>query len=76
MLLYYYYIITLVNTKFVVTKFERLLGVFWGAESEYGISFVELAMVFEILTPLFDKKLDFVHFCITVPPKLWLICKN
>ena len=43
--------ITLVNTKIVAMKLEPDFEVFGGAESEYGVSFVGLALVFEILPP-------------------------
>ena len=47
----YVVIITLVNTKIVATKLGSDFEVSGGAESEYGVSFVGLALVFELLPP-------------------------
>ena len=42
---------SLVNTKIVATKLGPDFEVFGGAESECGVSFVGLVLVFEILPP-------------------------
>ena len=48
-------ILTLVNTKIVATKFGPGLGFFRVAESEYGVSFVGLALVLKFYSPSLYK---------------------